>query len=250
MLSNRLGRFFIMSSVLHMVAFSVTYAVFKPEVIVTESQLIGVGVITEYKDPGAGSGNSARVPPENLVKQEKEVVKQKETPKPKKTVVKNTVKKKREKVRGKKEVISRDDETETKQVVAASGWSGEAEQTIELPSYVGAGIVASKDGKGAGTEGFTKGVEMGYPDYKVNPKPDYPMIARRNGYEGVVLLNVFVLESGRVGRVQLEKSSGYEMLDKSAVEAVRDWVFVPGKRNEVPFASWVTVPIRFQLSSG
>jgi protein TonB len=189
-----------------------------------------VGVVNRYKE--AGLGSPAKVPP-------KEIVKQKEPTKPKKKVVKNAVKTKREKVREKKEVISRDEGAENEELTVASNQSGEIEKTIELPTAVG-----------AGTEGFSKGVEMGYPDYKVNPKPNYPMIARRNGYEGVVFLNVFVLESGRVGRVQLEKSSGYAMLDKSAVEAVRDWIFVPGKRNGVPFASWVTVPIRFQLSSG
>jgi protein TonB len=250
MLSNRLGRFFIMSSVLHMVAFSVTYAVFKPEAIVTEPQPIRVGVITEYKDPGVGSGNSVQVPPGDLLKRGKQIVKQKETPKTKKKVVKNTVKKKPKKISEKREIISRNDKPETEQLAVASAGSNEAGETIELPSYVGAGIRVSKDGKGAGTEGSGKGVEVGYPDYKLNPKPEYPMIARRNGYEGLALLRVLVLESGKVGKVELEKSSGYGILDKSAIEAVEGWIFVPGKRDGIPVSSWVTVPIRFQLSSG
>ena len=59
-----------------------------------------------------------------------------------------------------------------------------------------------------------------------------------------------MLESGSVGKIELEKSSGFDVLDNSALDAVRDWVFIPGKKNGVPVSSWVTVPIKFQLSSG
>lgn len=95
-----------------------------------------------------------------------------------------------------------------------------------------------------------QGLEIAHPDYKVNPKPKYPMIARRKGYEGSVLLRIWVLESGGVGKIELEKSSGFHVLDNSALDAVKDWIFIPGMRNGVPVSSWVTVPIRFQLDSG
>ncbi len=88
-----------------------------------------------------------------------------------------------------------------------------------------------------------------YPDYKSNPKPRYPMIARRKGYEGTVRLRVYVLESGDAGAVELEKSSNYEILDRSAIEAINRWIFIPGKRNGVPVASWVTVPVKFRLTN-
>ncbi len=113
-----------------------------------------------------------------------------------------------------------------------------------------ANIESSKEGKGIGSEGSGKGAELAYPDYKINPKPKYPMIARRNGYEGVVLLKVWVLESGKVGRIELEESSGYGVLDKAALKAVENWIFIPGKRNGMSISSWVTIPIRFELRSG
>jgi protein TonB len=188
-----------------------------------------VGVVSVHKERGVGS--PAKAPP-------KEAVKTKETARPKKNIVKKTVKKKRERVEAKNEVISRDEEAGHQELAVASGQRTES-HTIELPP-----------GVGNGSEGLSKGVDIGYPDYQLNPKPNYPMIARRNGYEGVVLLSVFVLENGRVGRIQLEQSSGHDMLDKSALETVKDWIFVPGKRDGVPYASWVTVPIRFQLTSG
>ncbi|MGB7293389.1 MAG: energy transducer TonB [Thermodesulfobacteriota bacterium] len=101
----------------------------------------------------------------------------------------------------------------------------------------------------SGTDTLNRNIELAFPDYKVNPKPRYPMLARRKGYEGTILLRVFVLETGGVGKVELEKSSGYEILDESAFKAVKDWVFIPGKKNGEPIPSWVTVPIKFQLNS-
>jgi len=89
-----------------------------------------------------------------------------------------------------------------------------------------------------------------YPDYGVNPKPVYPTAARRRGYEGDVKLRVLVLENGKVGKIEIEKPSGYEVLDESALNAVNGWVFIPGKENGKEVTSWVTVPISFRLKSG
>ena len=91
--------------------------------------------------------------------------------------------------------------------------------------------------------------ELAYPDYSINPKPKYPRTARKRGYEGEVKLKVFVLENGKVGKIEITSPSGYEILDQSALEAVKNWVFVPGKENGREISSWVTVPITFQLKS-
>lgn len=90
--------------------------------------------------------------------------------------------------------------------------------------------------------------ELAYPDYKINPKPEYPLIAQRRGIEGDVYLKVYVLDNGKVGELKLEKPSGSSLLDSSAVDAVRDWVFVPGKRNGEPVPGWVTVPVKYRLT--
>ncbi|MEX1000158.1 MAG: energy transducer TonB [Thermodesulfobacteriota bacterium] len=92
--------------------------------------------------------------------------------------------------------------------------------------------------------------ELAYPDYRINPKPKYPRTARKRGYEGEVKLKVLVLESGKVGKIEVISPSGYEVLDDSALEAVKNWLFVPGKENGREISSWVTVPITFQLKSG
>ncbi|MCG6880189.1 MAG: energy transducer TonB, partial [Deltaproteobacteria bacterium] len=72
--------------------------------------------------------------------------------------------------------------------------------------------------------------------------------ARRRGYEGVLLLKVLVNGDGKVADLLVLKSSGYSMLDKSAVRAVRNWRFEPGTVDGKPAKMWVQVPVRFKLN--
>lgn len=83
--------------------------------------------------------------------------------------------------------------------------------------------------------------------YLKNPKPVYPMVARRRGWEGTVVLRVYVGADGHTQRVTIQRSSGHDVLDESAMDAVKEWRFVPAKRGEVAEASWVKIPIVFQL---
>ena len=86
-----------------------------------------------------------------------------------------------------------------------------------------------------------------YPLYRENLPPVYPEIARIRGYEGVVLVYAEILPDGRVGNMKIRKSSGYAILDKSAVEAVKPWKFEPAKKSGKPLTVWVEVPIKFVL---
>lgn len=94
----------------------------------------------------------------------------------------------------------------------------------------------------------TKGaITEAKPLYLKNEPPLYPMIARREGYEGTVVLNVEVLSSGDCGRVEIIKSSGYSILDEAALQAVREWKFKPSRRGHTLVTFWVEIPIRFDL---
>ncbi len=84
-------------------------------------------------------------------------------------------------------------------------------------------------------------------DYEENPKPDYPSLAKSMGWQGKVLLRVLVSEEGLSVAVEIEHSSGYEILDESAVEALKQWRFTPAKRGETAVAGSVIVPIIFTL---
>jgi protein TonB len=85
------------------------------------------------------------------------------------------------------------------------------------------------------------------PLYRVNRPPPYPRMARRQGYEGTVVLEVLVDRHGRVGDSRVFSSSGYALLDKAAMAAVEEWLFEPGRRGHESVAMWVRVPIRFVL---
>lgn len=88
---------------------------------------------------------------------------------------------------------------------------------------------------------------IAYPLYKENAPPVYPEIARLRGYEGIVLVFAEVLPDGRVGKIKIRKSSGYAILDQSAIQAVKPWRFEPAKKSGNPFAAWVELPIKFIL---
>jgi TonB family protein len=82
-----------------------------------------------------------------------------------------------------------------------------------------------------------------------NPSPRYPEAARRDNEEGELMLRVLVAASGAVERVELAKSSGFELLDDAALDTVRmRWRFVPAQRDGRAVESWVLVPIRFTLT--
>ena len=85
------------------------------------------------------------------------------------------------------------------------------------------------------------------PRYGDNNSPVYPALARLKGYEGVVLLAAEVSPDGRVGSLRIKKSSGYASLDRSALEAVKRWIFEPGRRMGKPVVMWVDVPVKFVL---
>ena len=90
------------------------------------------------------------------------------------------------------------------------------------------------------------------PDYKAtylnNPKTVSPIMARRHGLQGAVLLNVEVLENGLSGQISILKSSGYEVLDNAALQAVKSWRFVPARQGGRPITRQFKIPIVFSLN--
>ncbi|WP_455750260.1 energy transducer TonB [Pseudomonas syringae group genomosp. 7] len=80
-----------------------------------------------------------------------------------------------------------------------------------------------------------------------NPPPEYPGLALRRSWEGRVILRIKVLPNGRAGAVEVTKSSGKPVLDEAAVEAVRNWKFIPAKRGDTPIEGFATQTIDFKL---
>ncbi len=86
------------------------------------------------------------------------------------------------------------------------------------------------------------------PRYRKTPAPLYPLRARQRGWEGDVWLRALVGSNGRVAKLWVEQSSGHPILDQSALETVRDWLFHPGLVNSKPAAEEVRFPVRFTLA--
>lgn len=84
--------------------------------------------------------------------------------------------------------------------------------------------------------------------YLSNPPPAYPVVSRRQGEEGKVMVRVFVSGEGLPQKLELHTSSGFARLDDAAMETIRRWKFVPARQGNQTVAAWVIVPIVFTLN--
>ena len=53
--------------------------------------------------------------------------------------------------------------------------------------------------------------------------------------------------NGKVLEVKLDRSSGYTLLDDSALREARRWRFVAGTQDGQPVAMWTKIPVTFRL---
>jgi protein TonB len=84
-------------------------------------------------------------------------------------------------------------------------------------------------------------------DYLNNPRPAYPALSRRLGEQGRAVVRVLIGADGLPQKAELHSSSGFERLDRAALDTVMRWRYVPGKRGDVPEAMWFNVPLNFVL---
>jgi periplasmic protein TonB len=85
------------------------------------------------------------------------------------------------------------------------------------------------------------------PRNAVNPEPPYPLESRARGEQGRVWLHLTIDATGKVIAASIHESSGYPMLDQSALETITRWRFHPGRRNGMPVAMDVLKPFDFSL---
>src|SRR5262249_49933330 len=119
--------------------------------------------------------------------------------------------------------------------------------------------VGSGSGTGSGS-GSGAGSGTGYGDgsgdarfvqasYMSCPKADYPASARRQGWEGTVLLEVSIDEEARPKSSRVEQSSGFAVLDRAALDNIqRRCRFHPARRGETHVATLIRVPVEFRLA--
>ncbi|MEX0806457.1 MAG: energy transducer TonB [Candidatus Binatia bacterium] len=83
--------------------------------------------------------------------------------------------------------------------------------------------------------------------YAYNPAPEYPERAKREGWEGTVLLQVRIDSYGTPDNVDINRSSGFVILDQAARESVKKWRFHPAHAGDRQIPSTVQIPIVFRL---
>ena len=84
--------------------------------------------------------------------------------------------------------------------------------------------------------------------YLNNPTPVYPPLSKRLREQGNLLLRVWVSSNGAAEQIEIETSSGSSRLDNAAIDAVRQWRFVPARHGDKAVAGLALVPINFHLT--
>lgn len=78
-------------------------------------------------------------------------------------------------------------------------------------------------------------------------RPVYPEIAQEAGIEGVVIVQAFIDEKGRVKETLILKGVPNTGLDEAAMEAIKKTRFRPAKQRERAVGVWISIPVNFRL---
>ena len=75
----------------------------------------------------------------------------------------------------------------------------------------------------------------------------YPAIARRKGWQGVVKLELHIEADGSITHLQVDKTSGYSILDKAAMQCLQ-LASIPGAAQWLQgHAIDIVVPVEYRL---
>jgi len=114
-------------------------------------------------------------------------------------------------------------------------------RTVSAPAVV----VAPPAAPAAAPPGEPVRLEASEVDYLRMPQPHYPRAARLAHLQGTVLVWVLIDTDGNPQQVRVQKSSGFEVLDREGCEAVRHALFKPYRRQGIPLAAQAIVPVEF-----
>ena len=109
----------------------------------------------------------------------------------------------------------------------------------------GPGVGDGRDG-GIGGGPYVVGHGVSAPRLIYDPEPEYSDEARKQRYQGVVLLRVVVGNDGLPRDVRVAQSLGLG-LDEKALEAVRQWRFEPGRLEGRAVDVVVNIQVNFRL---
>jgi protein TonB len=109
-------------------------------------------------------------------------------------------------------------------------------------SGTGSGLGNSDGGKESAKAKYLK-EHFAYIRDKILKNINYPDMARRMGWQGKVLLSFIITADGSVREFKIIQSSGFTILDKSAIETVKDTAPFP----KPPGEARLVIPIIYRL---
>ncbi len=109
-------------------------------------------------------------------------------------------------------------------------------------------LAACQSGEAPGQPGEqVRGFE---PPVASNPEPpvEYPVELFEQQVEGVVLLRLYITETGTIlpESTRIDESSGYPALDSAALQSVDRLRFAPARRDGSPVATAFIQPVHFR----
>ncbi|MDP1709141.1 MAG: energy transducer TonB [Gammaproteobacteria bacterium] len=75
----------------------------------------------------------------------------------------------------------------------------------------------------------------------------YPYLARRNGWEGQVLIKAIIGADGRLLHAEIQQSSGHEALDQDALKVLRASTPLELEQNPSWQQAMLTIPVAYRL---
>lgn len=106
--------------------------------------------------------------------------------------------------------------------------------------------VGEGEGGGFGGGAYRLGSGVDPPALIRRVDPDYTEDALRRKIQGEVILEVVILQDGRIGQLRVVDSLD-PGLDRNAISAVRQWLFRPGQLQGQPVAVIAEVVVEFRL---
>ena len=78
-------------------------------------------------------------------------------------------------------------------------------------------------------------------------QPIYPGFDALYGIQGTTVLIALVMPGGEVANIRVSKSAGNRELDLAALNAVRQWRFIPERKNGVEVPGYARIPVNFNF---
>lgn len=79
-------------------------------------------------------------------------------------------------------------------------------------------------------------------------QPEYPYSARVKRYEGTVVFEISISDTGKVTNIKTTQSSGYAILDRISRQAIKKAEVEPARKNGQPISSIKTLRFTYRLN--